>query len=396
MLLTPRLRVLLAGVFSQILCVGLARFAYTPLLPVMQDQTWLGDAAGGWLAAINYIGYMTGALLAASISDLRIKDRLFRIGLVLAVITTAGMALTDNLLLWILLRYLSGLSSAASMLLAAGLILNWLIRHHHRSELGIHFAGIGLGILVASLAVEVMLQLSQNWAAQWLWLGLLGLLLAIPAWRWLPKPETVPVQASHQPLVDHPPSRRFMALMLGAYFCAGYGYVVTATFIVAFVERQPELAGSGSLAFALVGLAAAPAALIWDFVARHTGYLNALLLTLLLQIAGILLPVMQPSLPVVLLSAALFGGTFVGSVSLVLTLAGRLYPTKPAKLMGKMTLAYGSAQVIAPALTGMLAASSGHYNTGLWLAGGFVLLGALLVVWLQRSDQTLQHLDASR
>lgn len=75
-----RFKVLLAGVFSQILCVGIARFAYTPLLPVMQQQTWMGDAGGGWLAAVNYAGYMLGAVLAASIHSIYIKDTLFRRG----------------------------------------------------------------------------------------------------------------------------------------------------------------------------------------------------------------------------------------------------------------------------------------------------------------------------
>lgn len=395
MLISQRIRVLLAGVFSQILCVGIARFSYTPLLPIMQEQTWMGDAAGGWLAAVNYLGYISGALLAASINDLKLKDILYRAGLILAVTTTAAMAFTENLTLWMLLRYLSGLASAGSMLIASGLILNWLIRHDHRGELGIHFAGIGLGIVIAALSVELMMSFSQNWDQQWLWLSLLGLILAIPAWLWLPHPEEGNTSTSGCTLTDNPPTSRFMWLMMAAYFCAGYGYVVTATFIVAFVERQPELSGMGPMSFVLVGLAAAPAVMIWDVIARFTGYLNALLLTLILQVGGILLPVIHPTLPVVFLSAMLFGGTFIGSVSLVLTMAGRLYPTKPAKLMGKMTISYGSAQVIAPALTGLLAARFSNYNLGLYIAGGFVVVAVVLVLWLKFTDQTAQQLDAS-
>lgn len=395
MLTSQRIRVLLAGIFSQILCVGIARFAYTPLLPIMQEQTWMGDAAGGWLAAVNYLGYISGALIAASINDLKLKDTLYRIGLILAVTTTAAMAMTENLTVWMLLRYLSGLASAGSMLIASGLILNWLIRHDHRGELGIHFAGIGIGIIIAALSVELMVYLSQSWAEQWLWLSLLGACLAVPAWFWLPRPEVGNTTSSGAVLTDNPPSNRFMWLMMAAYFCAGYGFVITATFIVAFVERQPGLAGMGAMSFVLVGLAAAPAVMIWDLVTRYTGYLNALLLTLILQVGGILLPVISPTLPVVFFSALLFGGTFVGSVSLVLTMAGRLYPTKPAKLMGKMTITYGMAQVMAPALTGMLAAKLGNYDLGLWIAGGFVVLAVVLVLWLKFTDQTAQELDAS-
>lgn len=392
---STRIKVLLAGFFSQILCVGIARFAYTPLLPVMQDQTWMGDAEGGWLAAINYVGYMLGALIAASVSDLKLKDTLYRFGLVTAIVTTAAMAFTDNMLLWSVLRFFSGLSSAGSMLIASGLILNWLIRHHHRSELGIHFAGVGIGIMVAAIAVELMLQWSLSWSEQWLWFSLIAVVLAVPAWFWLPKPDTSPMTASGQALQDNPPTKKFMRLMLAAYFCAGYGYVISATFIVTIVERIPALSGMGALTFAVVGLAAAPAVMNWDLIARKLGYLNALILAYSLQIAGIILPTFYHSLEVALFSALLFGGTFVGCVSLVLTMAGRLYPTKPAKLMGKMTLAYGAAQVIAPALTGMIAESTGHYDIGLWLAGGFVALGTLLIVWLKFADRTAQILDES-
>ncbi|MBP0049693.1 YbfB/YjiJ family MFS transporter [Marinobacterium sp. AK62] len=388
-----RLKVLFAGIFSQILCVGIARFSYTPLLPVMQDQTWIGDAEGGWLAAINYSGYMCGAMVAASVSDLQLKDRLYRLGLVLAVLTTAGMAMTDNMLLWSLLRFLSGLSSAGSMLIASGLILNWLIRHQHRSELGIHFAGAGLGIVFAAVVVEAFLALSLDWADQWFWFAVLGLVLAVPAWRWLPPPAvSVPGSGGHA-MQDNPPSRRFIWLMMAAYFCAGYGYVVSATFIVTIVEREPDLAGMGQLAFLVVGLAAAPAVMVWDLIARRMGYLGALLLAYLVQVGGIVLPAIDQSLTVVLISAVLFGGTFIGCVSLVLTMAGRLYPSKPARLMGRMTLSYGLAQIFAPALTGVMAEHFGDYALGLWLAGGFLTLGAALILLLKFTDQTAAELD---
>jgi predicted MFS family arabinose efflux permease len=392
---SQRFKVLLAGVFSQLLCIGVARFAYTPLLPVMQQQSWIGDADGGWLAALNYAGYMLGAVLAASIRRIHVKDTLYRICLVLAVLTTAGMALTEHFWLWAGLRFLAGFSSSGAMLLASGLILHWLIQHRQRGELGIHFAGLGLGIVLAAVAVELMLALSLDWQAQWWGFSLLGVVLLVPAWRWLPRPlPAVPATSGDKTAAANPPTRTFMRWMLAAYFCAGYGYVISATFIVTIVEREPLLAGAGNWTFALVGLAAAPAVILWDLVARRIGYLGALILAMSLQVIGIVLPAMTTNLAAVLLSAVLYGGTFLGCVSLVLTMAGRLYPASPARLMGQMTLAYGAAQIIAPALTGMLAEASGHYNVGLWLAGGFVALGSLLFAWLRRVDQTAQRLDA--
>lgn len=384
---SQRIKVLSSGVISLVLMLGVARFAYTPLLPLMQQQAGLGVTEGGWLAAINYVGYLGGAIVAALISDIEFKDRLYRMGLILALVTTAGMGLTENLWLWATFRFLAGLSSAAGLLLGSGLILHWLIRHDHRSELGVHFAGIGLGIAFCAIAVELM-HPHLDWREQWLLLTLAGALLAIPAWTWLPRPEVRDVTRNGAPMVDRPPGPVFLRLFLAAYFCAGVGYVVSATFIVAIVDQLPGLAGRGSWTFMILGLAAAPACVVWDLVARRVGELNALITAFTLQTAGILLPVISPTLGMTLFGAALFGGTFIGIVSLVLTMAGRLYPTRPAKMMGKMTIAYGIAQIVAPAVTGVLAKSEGGYGNGLYLAAAMMAVGTLLMLIIKAQAST--------
>ena len=379
---STRIRVLTAGIFSLILTLGVARFAYTLLLPPMQAQAGLGVGAAGGLAAINYAGYLSGALLAMLISDLRLKDRLYRIGLLVAVASTAMMGLSQQPWVWAVSRYLAGLSSAAGMLLGAGLVLNWLMRHGHRGELGIHYSGIGLGIVACSAAVAIMGS-ALDWRGQWLTLAVLGGLLAIPALAWLPRPEPMPAGAGPASMQDQPPTPRFLRLLMAAYFCAGMGYVVSATFIVAIVERLPGLAGQGKWAFLAIGLAAAPASIAWDLVARRVGDLNALIMAALLQIAGMLLPVLLGGLAATLVGAWLFGATFIGIVSLVLTMAGRYYPGRPAKMMGRMTLAYGSAQIVGPAVTGWLAGHFGSYEAGLYLAAAVMAVGTLLLLALK-------------
>ncbi len=381
-----RLKVLCAGIFSLILSMGVARFSYTPLLPLMQQQAGLGVAEAGWLAAINYAGYLCGAVVAASISDLVLKDRLYRYGLVVAVLSTVLMGLSTDITVWALSRFVAGLSSAAGMLLGTGLILNWLIRHNHRSELGIHFVGIGTGIAGCAAAVALMNHW-LDWREQWFAFSALGILLLVPALRWLPAPDRSGVTKTGLKMEDRPPSALFMRVFLAAYFCAGIGYVVSATFIVAIVDQLPGLSGHGNAVFLVLGIAAAPASMVWDLVARRTGDLNALILAAVLQIIGILLPVAGGGLAVALAGALLFGGTFVGMVSLVLTMAGRYYPTRPAKMMGKMTLSYGTAQIVGPAITGWLATRAGSYAAGLYLAAGVMVVGTLLLVFLKRVEK---------
>ncbi|MCB1800180.1 MAG: YbfB/YjiJ family MFS transporter [Gammaproteobacteria bacterium] len=389
---TERLKVLSAGIISLVLMLGIARFAYTPLLPLMQQQAGLGVAEGGWLAAINYLGYLSGAIIASLISDIVLKDRLYRIGLIVALLTTIGMAITQDLWLWAAMRFFAGLSSAAGLLLGSGLIMHWLIRNDHRSELGIHFAGVGLGIAFCAIAVELM-DPTFDWREQWLLLTAIGALLAVPAWAWLPRPERGNVTRKGGAMVDRPPSAAFVRLFMAAYFCAGVGYVVSATFIVAIVDDLPGMQGKGAWTFMVLGLAAAPACIVWDLIARRIGELNAMIWAFVLQIVGILLPVLVPNLAMTMLGAVLFGGTFIGIVSLVLTMAGRFYPTRPAKMMGKMTISYGVAQIAAPAITGQLARGDGSYADGLYLAAFAMLIGTGCMVLLkmrQRAESILR------
>ena len=386
-----RFKVLGAGIFSLILVLGVARFSYTPLLPLMQKQAGLGVAEAGWLAAINYAGYLSGALIASLISDLVLKDRLYRIGLVVAILSTALMGMSTDVTVWAISRFFAGLSSAAGMLLGTGLILNWLIRHNHRSELGIHFSGIGIGIAGCAIAVALMTHW-LDWREQWYAFTLIACLLLIPALRWLPPPDTSGLTKSGQKMLDNPPSPLFMRIFMAAYFCAGFGYVVSATFIVAIVDRLPGLAGQGTLVFMAIGIAATPACFNWDLIARRTGDLNALILAAVLQIIGIVMPVLVGGLFAAIFGALLFGGTFIGMVSLVLTMAGRYYPTRPAKMMGKMTLSYGVAQIIAPAITGWLAGRFGSYNAGLYVAAAVMVIGTALLLALK----VVERRDAAR
>ncbi|MGB5736909.1 MAG: YbfB/YjiJ family MFS transporter [Thiohalocapsa sp.] len=378
-----RFSVLASGIFALVLTMGVARFAYTPMLAYMQPQTGMGDALAGWLAGWNYLGYLSGVLLVTRLKDLMLKDRLYRIGLVLAVATTAMMALAESPVLWGASRYLAGLSTAAGLMLGSGLILNWLIRHGHRSELGIHFSGLGIGIVLGGLLVELAAPFA-DWRGQWWLLTLVGALLLVPAWRWLPRPnQGTPLAAHHTDGSGEPPPW-WLWLLQGAYLCAGFGYAINATFTVLITDQQPALAGQGGLMWLLVGLAAAPAPVLWDRVARRLGYLRTLQVAYVLQILGIALPVLSGSLVAAVASSLLFGLTFIGIVSLVLTMVGVRYPAHPAQVMARLTLGYGVAQIVAPVVAGELSELTGTFDGSLLMVAAIMVLGLLCLVAMER------------
>jgi MFS family permease len=207
--------------------------------------------------------------------------------------------------------------------------------------------------------------------------------MVLPAWVWLPPPDTSQITRSGKVMKDSPPTRRFLYLFMAAYFCAGAGYVVSATFIVAIIDELPSLQGLGTWSFFILGMAAAPACILWDLIARRIGSINALTTAFLLKIIAVLIPALSANVFMIMISAAMFGATFLGIVSLVLSMAGRYYPTRPAKMMGKMTITYGLAQIIAPAITGVIAEYSGSYSSGLYLASVVLAFGTLLMFVLR-------------
>jgi MFS family permease len=378
-------QVITGGICGLVLTIGLARFAYTPLLPSLQIQTGLTDAAAGGLAAINYAGYMSGALAATWIDDVRWRHWLYSAGLWMALVTVAAMALTTWMPAWALIRYIGGLCGATGMLLGSGLVLGWLMRQGRRPELGLYFIGLGLGIVVSALGAWGLSQLWPTWSDQWLAFAALGLVFFVPAWKWRP-PVPPQVVVSHDAATGGLGSRRWTWTLLTSYFAAGWGFVISATFTVAIVEREPALAGQGPLAWAMVGLAAMPAVFIWDLVARRVGDKRALLLAFGLQTLSVMLPAISGELWAALAGAVGYGATFIGIVSMTLALVGRRAPHNPGKAMAKLTLSYGAAQMLAPVVAGYMAQTTGTFKGALWLTAGVMAAGMALLATLPKDD----------
>ena len=184
------------------------------------------------------------------------------------------------------------------------------------------------------------------------------------------------------------PNKRWLWTMVLSYFAAGWGFVISATFTVVIVEREPALAGQGALAWAMVGLAAMPAVFLWDRVARRVGDVQALLLAFGLQTISVVLPALSDSLSAALIAALGYGATFIGIVSLTLALVGRRSPGNPGKAMARLTLSYGAAQILAPVVAGWLTQQTGRFDASLWLTAAIMTAGMALLATLLKPPQT--------
>jgi MFS family permease len=173
------------------------------------------------------------------------------------------------------------------------------------------------------------------------------------------------------------PIRLPVAALVVAYFCEGVGYIVTGTFLVAIARSMPTLAPWAEHLWTVVGLAAAPAAVLWAAAAQRMGRVPALIAAHLLQAIGIVLPAISSAPAAAMIAAMLFGVTFVGITALAVSLAATIAPSNTARVIGLVTVAFGIGQIIGPLAGGWLAALTGSFNLALIGAGAVVAVGAL-------------------
>jgi len=370
-------KIIIGGIASLILTMGIARFALTPLLPAMQSATGLGDDGAGFLAAFNYAGYLTGALLSSRLHNPNHKQTYLRLGLLGSVVTTVLMAYTTSLPLWSALRFFSGLATTSGMVVSTSLVLDQLMKRQQGDRIGIHFAGVGLGVIISG-GLLTYVGSFFDWSQSWLFIGIIGIIFAIPSFLWVnAKGLTIP-QSAHQNKVSLRQKNIFYLLI--SYGFAGATFSIGTTFLISIMANTPALADSRNIAWILLGVALAPSSFIWIKISARFGDFRGLVFALLIQTVGCVLPVLWPSTASALGGGLLFGGTFMGIVSVVFALGGKLSPKNPSYLIGILVVSYGVGQIIGPIIAGVAMEKTNLSSLGLWCAAASSLLAIVFLI----------------
>lgn len=370
------LRVLIGGMLGMMVAMGFGRFAFTPIIPLMQRDLGITNSLAGVLASLNYVGYLAGALLCAVWPQILRSKCVNVTALVANIVATLLMGLTISSFWWGALRLVAGLSSAVLFVVIAIEVTEILVRSRHSRWSTALYGGIGLGIAVSGVAVPLLDRLG-DWSAAWLGIGVLSAGVALTG---------ILVAGKRQVSISVPDSGvRAAARLTGigrlasAYFLEGVGYIVTATFLVTIVANTPGLAGFASWSWVAVGLAAAPSTILWQRLASRTGVRTALTLAYLIQAGGILLSIGAANVYTVGLAAVIFGGTFLGIVALAMGEGGRRSGTEGRRTAAVLTACFGAGQVIGPSMAGLLADQQGGFVLPLLFAGLLVACGGVLV-----------------
>ncbi len=371
------LKVLVGGILGMVVAMGIGRFVFTPILPLMQRDLGMTNSVAGWLAGLNYLGYLCGAIMC-SVSPGLLRSRLITGGsLLVSLATTLFMGATLSPQWWGLMRFAGGFASAVLFIVITAEVGETLSRRGYGHWLGALYGGIGLGIAISGLIVPLLDKLG-GWHGAWYGAGVLAAILAatgvlLGRRRELVKPITI--EASRLPV-----SLARVRLLSVGYFFEGLGYIVTATFLVAIISLTPGLEDFAPYSWVAVGLAAVPSTILWPYLGRRIGNRQALLCAYALQAAGILVSIGAESIVAVLFAAVSFGGTFLGVVALTLTEGNLRLPGDGRRAAAFLTASFGIGQVLGPVFAGVLADIQEGFAIPLMLASVCVALAGLCVV----------------
>lgn len=171
------LSIIIAGMFAVIIGLGVARFAFTSLLPSMLSD-YLTITFAGILASLNFAGYLSGSILSIFIKDINQKVILFRIGIFLAIFSTFILYVTTNETIWVIFRIVAGFAGAMAFVVGSAIVMMKLKLESKTKAMGIHFSGIGFSILTTDLISRYVLSSGYTWQDSWLVLALFALVLS--------------------------------------------------------------------------------------------------------------------------------------------------------------------------------------------------------------------------
>lgn len=376
------------GLLAMAAAMGIGRFVYTPILPAMIAALGWSKVDAGLVASANFLGYMLGALMVGGAVFAAAPRRWLLVALAVSASTTAAMGVFDQLYVLMVLRFVGGIASAFVIVCSSTLVLERLALAGQENLAAIHFAGVGAGIAVSALIVGALATGGVSWQGLWLASGLAAVAASILAVRLIPDVvrragATVSrsASASTRPLIG-------LALAHGLF---GFGYVITATFLVTIVRETPSIRPFEPWVWVIVGLATIPSVTLWQWLGRRIGLLRAYAVACLVEALGVAASVEWVSITGACVSAILLGGTFMGLTALGLMAARTLGGAQAQRAIGLTTASFGLGQMIGPTVAGILSEASGSLRSASLLAAAVLIVGAGLAfasALLEARDQT--------
>lgn len=349
---------------SLAVAMGVGRFAFTPLFPLMVRDGLLSGESGALMAASNYLGYLVGALVAARI---RVRPAmLVALGLISTVAVTAAVGGTSSVPLWVALRFVAGVLSAWTLVATSAWGLGWLASLGRPHLAGVVFAGVGLGIagvgLFCLVAADPHVLSLRMWVQLAGWAGIATLFPLLVIWI-LPASVASPAQLPSEQAPHKPPVRT--AGLVACYTLFGFGYILPATYLPALARQlvdDPQVFG---LTWPVFGLAAAVSTIAVSWCLQTANRLRVWAASHVVMVVGVLLPCVWASLTSVTIAALLVGGTFMVITMLAMQEARARAEGNATLVLGRMTAGFALGQLLGPLASAAIGRFTDDFTTAL-------------------------------
>ena len=249
--------------------------------------------------------------------------------------------------------------------------------------LGIYYGGTGLGIVLSSVIVPLVLDAtplqSHGWRFAWWALGAVCLMASF-VMSWASRVMAGLAKHEATAVSDSVEFRwRLFGFGLAAYGLFGVGYIGYMTFVVALLRTQGRSALDVTLFYGLLGLAVVASSRVWAaLLDRYKDGRPLVILNALLG-AATLIPAMTEFWPMVLLSGVLFGGVFLSVVAASTALVRHNLPQNAwAAGIGAFTAVFAAGQIVGPTVVGLIADGVGGLEQGLVFSAMALWLSAAL------------------
>jgi predicted MFS family arabinose efflux permease len=359
--------------------MGIGRFAFTPILPMMQADAGLSIAAGAGLASANYLGTLLGALSAMTV---RVPlPPAIRAGLVVIGVATLAMGLSRGVATWATLRLLAGIATGWLLPFASAWALERLAPLRRPLLTATLFAGYGVGIVTAGGVCVALMQMDAGSTAAWISLGALALAVTAVIWPAF----GLDRDPSDETRRAAPPRRRWdadAALLVLCYGSFGFGYIVPATFLPVMARHAVHDPAIFGWAWPVFGATAAASTFLASGLSRVVGDRRLWSLGHVVMAVGVVLPVVWSGIVAIMVSALLVGGTFT-----VITMAGfqEGRVVGGVRMIAALASAFAVGQIAGPVAVGTLVRGDDDFSGPLIAAAALLVATAGLLGWRPRA-----------
>lgn len=371
----------LAGAIAMAAAMGFGRFSFTPILPGMMTGIPLSAGDAGLIASANFVGYLVGAVLSAYGWAAGRERMVALLSLLATALLLAAMALTESVAIFAVIRFLAGVASAFALVFTSSIVLSHGAAAGNDHVQAAHFGGPGAGIALSSVMV-MLIGLAfhdgpEGWRADWIGGAIFSALSFFAVWALLPQGPARSAQTGKEPLLVW---EKPMVLVTLSYGLFGFGYVITATFLVAIARLSAAGQTVEFLCWFIAGLAATVSLFVWKPFARSLGIGAIYVTALFIEAAGVLATVVLPHSIAPLVGGVLLGGTFLAITAYGLQIGRKFSPASPRRAMALMTASFGVGQIVGPIVAGWIAERTGSFTMPSIIAAVVLILCASLVV----------------